>query len=271
MSNAAVTLTNVNTNAARKATTNSQGNYRFAFITGHIQDRGERHRIPEPGDSAAISRTTGKRFDRLTINLGLRIEHYFNPSCNSSCFAHLATPFSGAAVDDSNTPYNQLILADQKHAYGSVQAIIREPRVGVAWKPFKHDDKTVIRTGFGIFADPVSGGLSDYAALNPPGNVSFIVGDGAIAPGVPGSLFTLASQSNQAFQSQFRSGGVLTRFPTLSRRSDRPALLHFRASSITPNITSGTSNCNARSARGRSYPQTIQECTVFASRFPMAE
>jgi hypothetical protein len=150
-----------------------------------------------------------KASDHLTINLGLRIEHYYNPSCNDSCFAHLATTFTGAAVNDSATPYNQLILADQKRAYGSVQAILWEPRVGVAWKPFKHDDKTVIRTGFGIFADPVSGGLSDYAALNPPGNVSFIVGDGTIAPGAPGSLFTLASQSNQAFQSQFRSGGSL--------------------------------------------------------------
>ncbi len=147
--------------------------------------------------------------DRLTVNLGLRLEHYNNPTCNDNCFSHLATQFNGAAVNDANTPYNQLILGNQKNAYASTQAIVWEPRLGVAWKPFQHDDKTVLRAGFGIFSDPISGGLSDYAALNPPGNVSFIVGNGNIAPGVPGSLFTLASQSDQAFQSQFKSGGSL--------------------------------------------------------------
>jgi hypothetical protein len=145
--------------------------------------------------------------DRLTVNLGLRTEHYNNPTCNDNCFSHLASQFNGAAVNDVNTPYNQLIVANQKNAYTSTQAVVWEPRIGIAWKPFAHDDKTVVRGGFGMFSDPISGGLSDYAALNAPGNVSFTVAGGNIAPGTPGSLFSAASQSNQAFQSQFKSGG----------------------------------------------------------------
>jgi hypothetical protein len=145
--------------------------------------------------------------NRLTVSLNLRFEHYANPTCNDSCFARLASTFTGLPTNDANTPYNQLILSGQKNAYGATQAVVLEPRIGIAWKPF--DDKTVIRTGFGVFSDPVAGAVAELAALNAPGNVGFTVGDGNIAPGVPGSLFTSAAQSNQAFQSQFKSGGSL--------------------------------------------------------------
>jgi hypothetical protein len=147
--------------------------------------------------------------DQLTVNLGLRLEHYTNPTCNDSCFARLATPFDGGAVNDAGTPYNQLITSGQKNAYSATDAVVWEPRIGVAWKPFKHDDKTVIRTGFGMFSDPVAGQVAENAALNAPGYVQFTVGGGNIAPGVPGSNFTSVSQSYQAFASAFKSGGSL--------------------------------------------------------------
>ena len=167
---------------------------------------------PEHGYKLAIfgayAADDWKVSDRLTVSLNLRLEHYSDPTCNDNCFSQLSTQFNGIAVNSANTPYNQLIHSGQKNAYASTQAVVWEPRIGIAWKPF-NDDRTVIRTGAGIFSDPITGGLSDYAALNPPGNVNFVVGDGNIAPGVPGSLFTLAAQSNQAFQSQFKSGGSL--------------------------------------------------------------
>jgi hypothetical protein len=147
--------------------------------------------------------------DRLTISLNLRFEHYNNPTCNASCFSRLASQFTGVPVNDSATPYNQLILSGQKNAYNSMEPVVYEPRIGVAWKPFAHDDKTVFRGGFGVFSDPITGGVAEYAALNAPGNVAFTVGNGNLAPGVPGSLFTQAAQSDQAFQSQFKSGGSL--------------------------------------------------------------
>src|SRR5262249_42710949 len=68
-------------------------------------------------------------------------------------------------------------------------------------------DKTVIRTGAGIFADQLPGGLTEAAAFNSPGFNAFTIGNGTLAPGVPGSLFSTAAQANQALLSQFNSGG----------------------------------------------------------------
>jgi hypothetical protein len=174
-----------------------------------------------------------KLTDRLTVSLNFRAEHYSNPTCNASCFSHLATTFTGAPVNDANTPYNQLIIANQKNAYANTLTAVWEPRIGIAWRPSK-DEKTVIRTGFGIFADPITGGLSDYAALNPPGEVSFIVGDGNIVPGVSNSLFTLASQSNAAFQSQFKGGGSLNSISNSVAAFGAPSYTNFPSTFKNP-------------------------------------
>ncbi len=85
--------------------------------------------------------------------------------------------------------------------------MVWEPRIGIAWKPFRNS-QTVIRTGAGIFADELPGALSEDAAFNAPGLNAFTVGNGSLAPGVAGSLFTTAAQANQALLSQFKSGGT---------------------------------------------------------------
>jgi hypothetical protein len=143
--------------------------------------------------------------DSLTVSLNLRLEHYANPSCDASCFSRLATPFNGSSISGA-TPYNQLILSGQKNAYANTQPVVWEPRIGIAWKPFKND-KTVIRTGAGIFADEIEGQLAGQAALNTPGLTAFTIGNGNIAPGVPGSLFTTAAAANAALVAGFHSGG----------------------------------------------------------------
>jgi hypothetical protein len=145
--------------------------------------------------------------DRLTVSLNLRLESYGNPTCSANCFSRLSSAFTGAPVPNAaSTPYNQFIVPDQHTAYPNTQTVVWEPRVGIAWKPANRDN-IVIRTGFGIFADELPGGLAENAAFNPPGFNAFTIGNGAIAPGVPGSLFTTAAQANQALVSQFRSGG----------------------------------------------------------------
>ena len=65
----------------------------------------------------------------------------------------------------------------------------------------------MIRTGAGIFADELPGGLAEDAAFNAPSLNAFTIGNGTLAPGAAGSLFTTAAQANQALLSQFKSGG----------------------------------------------------------------
>ena len=145
--------------------------------------------------------------DRLTVSLNLRLENYANPTCDTNCFSRLSNAFTGAPDPGAAaTPYNQFIISNQSNAYPNTQTVIWEPRAGIAWRPF-HNDSTVIRAGAGIFADELPGGLTEIAGFNPPGVNAFAISGGALAPGVPGSLFATASQANQTLLSQFRSGG----------------------------------------------------------------
>ena len=145
--------------------------------------------------------------DRLTVSLNLRLENYANPTCDSNCFSRLTTTFTGAADPNAaSTPYNQFVVSGQHTAYPNTQTVVWEPRIGVAWRPFP-SDKTVIRTGAGIFADELPGGLAEGAAFNAPSLNAFTIPNGTLAPGAPGSLFTTAALANQALLSQFKSGG----------------------------------------------------------------
>jgi hypothetical protein len=145
--------------------------------------------------------------NRLTVSLNLRIESYANPTCDTNCFSRLTAPFAGIPNPAAaSLPYNQLILSGQHNAYPDTETVVWEPRIGIAWRPF-NNDKTVIRTGAGVFADELPGGLAEDAAFNSPGFNAFTIGNGKIAPGVAGSLFSTAAQANQALLSQFQSGG----------------------------------------------------------------
>jgi hypothetical protein len=147
--------------------------------------------------------------DRLTVSMNLRLEHYANPACQSDCFSRLASTFTGAANPNAvSMPYNALILGGQQNAYPNTQAVVWEPRLGIAWRPF-HNDKTVVRTGAGVFADELPGGLAEDAAFNAPGLNAFTVStpNGTIAPGGANSLFATSAAANQALLSQYKSGG----------------------------------------------------------------
>jgi hypothetical protein len=148
--------------------------------------------------------------EALTVSLNLRLENYANPTCDHNCFARFATTFTGAP-ENVNQPYNQAILFNQHSAYPNTQMIVWEPRIGIAWK-VDSSGKTVIRTGAGVFGDELPGVLAQSAAFNAPNIFSPVItsASGGFAPGVPGSLPSIALSSNAAFQSGFASGATFS-------------------------------------------------------------
>jgi hypothetical protein len=151
----------------------------------------------------------------LKVTLDLRMDHNSNPVCENNCFARLATDFADLN-HDAAIPYNQAIVTGQHQALTSFTKIMWQPRLGIAWSPFGLKN-TVIRGGIGLFADTFPGQVADNLATNPPGFNSFSVfggvgnplQPGALAPNVPGSIFTQAAQTNAAFTQIFAGGGTL--------------------------------------------------------------
>ncbi len=143
----------------------------------------------------------------LKVTATLRIDHNSNPVCQVNCFANLTSSFT-ALNHNSNIPYNQAIQIGLHQALPSTDPIIWEPRLGFTWTPAKGGN-TVLRGGIGIFGDTFPGATAEYSALNTPEVNGFTVSNVSIAPGVPNSGFTIASQANQSLINGFKSGGTL--------------------------------------------------------------
>jgi hypothetical protein len=175
-----------------------------------------------------------KATDRLTISLNFRLENYADPTCDQNCFTHLATPPSLAQDPGAvSMPYNQLIVSGQHEAYAHTKPVVWEPRIGIAWRPFK-SDKTVIRTGAGVFADNLPGGLAEFAAFNPPQTLTAVVGAPVLAPGVPNSPFTAAAAENQALLTGFKSGGSFNSLSAAVPGFSAPAFYNFPSTFMQP-------------------------------------
>ena len=148
----------------------------------------------------------------LKVTLDLRMDHNSVPTCQTNCFTNLATDFAdlnhSAAI-----PYNQALVSGQHQAVNSFTTIMWQPRLGIAWTPFGLKN-TVVRGGIGLFADTFPGQVADNAALNTPNYNSFTINStGALAPNVPGSVFTQAGQTNAAFATVFANGGTVGDLP----------------------------------------------------------
>ena len=81
------------------------------------------------------------RFRRVTLNLGLRYERVSVPSESQGLLANLRDP-----LHDAKPTVGALYVNPSNRNFA--------PRVGVAWDPFG-DGRTSVRSGFGVFYDPV--------------------------------------------------------------------------------------------------------------------
>ena len=147
----------------------------------------------------------------LKVTYGLRIEKGFNPTCNENCFSLLNVPFTSSGYQGGvSVPYDTTITTGLSHNFYNLETLIAEPRLGIAWKPFR-SDKTVIRGGIGLFStNPTDSLAGTFANQIPnkfaPSGINFgnigVIGD-------PSSSAFSAQASANAFFAGFKAGDTL--------------------------------------------------------------
>lgn len=142
----------------------------------------------------------------FTLTYGIRFEHNSNPVCHNNCYASLTSDFSSLPTS-TGTPFNQLISPANHDALKNFQKVGYEPRVGFAWSPMGTGTKTVIRGGFGLFADSFPAQIADSLLNNAPNNVQIVVGGGALSPTAAGSNASAAAQASASLKAGFAGGG----------------------------------------------------------------
>jgi hypothetical protein len=147
-----------------------------------------------------------KLTSNLKVTLSLRLDHLSNPVCQDNCFQRLAAPWNQL---DKTAPINQQVLGGQNQAFPGVTAIAAQPKIGFAWSPFGAKN-TVLRGGFGVFADALPTGAIDSILDQAPTVPLFTQFNGALAPQQPGNLWSLAANANAGFKADFASGSPNT-------------------------------------------------------------
>jgi hypothetical protein len=146
----------------------------------------------------------------LKVTLSLRSDTQSNPVCQTNCFARFAGDF--LTLDhSSSTAYNQLIRSGLHQAFHSLDPLVFQPRLGVAWSVFGANSRTIVRAGIGEFTDLIPASLTDRAQENLPVDTQFTVVSNAsvryaLDPALANSSAAAAAASSRAFQSGFASG-----------------------------------------------------------------
>jgi len=139
----------------------------------------------------------------LTFNYGLRWEYYGVPYEVGNNFSNLFADASGTA------PFTFSIVGPgaSRPAWNNEYENF-EPRVGVAWDPFK-DGKTSIRAAYGIFHDRVFGNLFENARGNPPFQESFSATPLVAVTGLPAPTTVPTSATVDNYNPETGLGGFV--------------------------------------------------------------
>jgi outer membrane receptor for ferrienterochelin and colicin len=177
----------------------------------------------------------------LKLTLALRFDKNSNADCYQNCYSRLNGNFSDLNHDPT-VPYSQMLLNNQAHPFGSIQAINVEPRAGFAWTPnskFWKPGSTVIRGGAGLFTDLYPGTLQDNVQSNPTANAQYTI----VFSGLPlanteaNNVYNAQTQCNTIFNSIANSAnGTLAAYQTAA------AAAGLAGQCTPPNIQSTNTN-----------------------------
>jgi hypothetical protein len=118
-------------------------------------------------DFDAFVQDTFKILPNLTLNYGLRYQFNGVPyEVNNLLSTLLANPSGPPAASCECFTFSTVGQPGLPHLYSNDWHDF-EPRVGIAWDPFK-DGKTSVRIGYGIFHDRLFGQLLGLVRANPP-------------------------------------------------------------------------------------------------------
>jgi hypothetical protein len=148
----------------------------------------------------------------LKLTFGVRFDSTGNPKCVDSCFSRLNAPFSSSSFQKGvDIPYSQSITTGLKDAYYSVDRVVPQPRLGVVWSPRGGNNSTVIRAGFGLFADLAPAFLASNLYGNAPYPYGAFINQGQeVGPASdPNSAAAAAQNQFNAFKTGFLGGSTL--------------------------------------------------------------
>ena len=176
---------------------------------------------------------------KLKLTMTLRADRNSPGVCQHHCAGLPVVAFPNL-TKGAGVPYNQSYRTDLRTILPGLEAVVFEPRFGVAWTPW--GSKTVFRGGVGLFSDLYPGVLLSPIDTNFPQVNIWNVPGGSLAwdlkspssTAFPGSGVALVQQCNSAFTSNYNSGGSLT---TYLATPGLPA-----ACATTPAITDVTRN-----------------------------
>jgi hypothetical protein len=162
----------------------------------------------------------------LTWTFGMRATHNSNPLNPHDAVARLPGSFASIS-HDVNQPLNEAIDTHMGNIFASTPLALLQPRTAIAWQITQ---KTVLRTGFGLFSDLLPGSIADVVGTNPPYSKTFqggllgTVGGTAIAPGVPNSAVDATAAANQSFNTGFAQGQLSCASPLANPNACLPPI-----------------------------------------------